>query len=460
MHLLDLQVSEHQVSLAQNPDWLPQCLPNGIPLAPRYRRLLSHFTDDILASLSCHPTIHQDLGRGLVPAALESPQLMSACLALSAAGFLSRGVTELYGVDIAKILSHLQSSGLTLLRSALAGPSVMGETLLATCLIWCLSDVFTYRRHEGGMSSSWRVHLGGIRALLDSNGANYRRFPPGTGSSMQVAMRHLYQLYLSLQTLPYIAPAAAPPTAIAETAPPPPPTLDEVTVNPSPAIDGFLGYSDEILDVMHQIEQLSRTQSLPSPDADILLGKVHAMIARDMIAAPPVTLSYSSSSSSLTSSSPQFVQAESTDFTLCHQIFQQATLIQLHRRLYHLPSQSPPIQTAVYSIEGMLTSLCDRGKGRGGGGGGGESMWVAMAMPVFTLGCEAFTPEHQQFVLSMMDRLEICIQSLHVRIIRQALVDIWTLRRGLDDEGRGGICAGRLLGSFFSVSALSFACAI
>lgn len=317
----------------------------------------------------------------------------------------------------------------------------MGETLLATCLIWCLSDVFTYRRHEGGMSSSWRVHLGGIRALLDSNGANYRWFPAGTGSSMQVAMRHLYQLYLSLQTLPYIAPAAAPQTAILETTPA---TLDEVTVNPSPAIDGFLGYSDELLDVMHQIEQLSRTQVHPCPGADILLGKVNAMIARDMAAAPPVILS------SPASIIPWDAQGESTDFTLCNQIFQQATLIQLHRRLYHLPSQSPPIQAAVCSMEGMLSSLCNRG-----GGGGGESMWVAMAMPVFTLGCEAFTLDHQQLVLGMMDRLETCIQSLHVRIIRQALVDIWALRRGMEDEGRGAICAGRLLGSFATSPSLT-----
>ena len=75
-------------------------------------------------------------------------------------------------------------------------------------------------------------------------------------------------------------------------------------------------------------------------------------------------------------------------------------------------------------------------------------MWVAMAMPVFTLGCEAFAPEQQQIVLGKMDRLEACIRSFHVSIIRQALVDVWALRKGMGDEGVGDLCAGRLLGEF------------
>ncbi|KAK8118250.1 uncharacterized protein PG998_006531 [Apiospora kogelbergensis] len=70
---------------------LPRCLPNGVPVSPKYHRLLNYFTNDILASLSCHPSVHDDLCRGLIPATLHSPQLLSACLALSAAGILSRG---------------------------------------------------------------------------------------------------------------------------------------------------------------------------------------------------------------------------------------------------------------------------------------------------------------------------------------------------------------------------------
>ncbi|KAK1830471.1 Zn(2)-Cys(6) zinc finger domain protein [Podospora conica] len=420
----------------------PRTLPNGIPLSPRYQRLLAHFTRDILASLSCHPSIHHDLGQGLVPAALESPQLMSACLALSAAGFLSRGVLEIDGLEVTKVLGHLQSSGLALLRSALATTSSptagvqrqMSDTLLATCLIWCLTDVFTYRRSEDTVLPSWRIHLQGMRAILDRDSHHTRNFAPGTATSTQMAMKHLHQLYLSLQTLPYINPATSGRTPVTSHVP-----QTHLAVTTSPAIDGFLGYSDELLDIMHQIDLLSRTFPPPSPfEADVLLGKVQAMIARDAIAAPPIMLSPSSSA-----------RDESAEFTLCHQIFQQATLIQLYRRLYHLPSASPQIQNAVTTMEIMFECLeVSSTKARPGAprdDAGGESMWVAMAMPVFTLGCEAFTPEQQQFVLSKMDRLEACIQSLHIKIIRSALVDVWALRKEIGDDGVGALCAGNLL---------------
>lgn len=435
----DFRKKEDETALVQSTIWPQRCLPNGIPLSPRYQRLLGHFTQDILASLSCHPSIHSNLGRGLVPAALESPQLMSACLALSAAGFVSRGILGLDGIEMVKILGHLQSSGLALLRSALAiaageGREVMDETLLATCLIWCLVDVFTYRRFDGTLSSSWRIHLQGVRALLDRNGGHHRQFLTGTRTSTQTAMKHLYQLYLSLQTLPYIISTASE-VAIPGTTPP----TNQPNPNTSPAIDGFLGYSDELLDVLHHIDQLARAPS--RFETDVLLGKVQSMIARDAIAAPPVILSpfYSSSTFPLSEIESPALSSDRArqEFILCHRIFQQATLIQLYRRLYHLSSQSSKIQAAVCTMQEMLSSLHTSD--------GGESMWVAMAMPVFTLGCEAFAPDQQAFVLDKMDRLEACIRSLHIRIIRQALVDVWALRRGMGDDGEGRVCAGRLL---------------
>ncbi|KAK4099589.1 hypothetical protein N658DRAFT_560311 [Parathielavia hyrcaniae] len=402
---------------------LPRRLPNGIPLPPTYQRLLSYFMGDILASLSCHPSIHQDLRQGLVPVTLESPQLMSACLALSAAGFLSRGILSLDGVEISKILGHLQSSGLPLLRGALE-TGQMSETLLATCLIWCLTDVFTYRQG----TSSWRIHLQGVRALLDGDVARRRSTAPPS-SALQSAMKHLHQLYLSLQTLPYIPPSEVSELAApgpAATGPRPNPNLESAS---SPAIDGFLGYSDELLDVLHQIDQLSRLTSdgseQPSFDADILLGKVKAMIRRDNKTPPAIAIG--------TPLSPEYGR----EFTLCHQIFQQATLIHLSRRLYHLPSGSEPIQSAVRAMQEMLSSNMSQGQPC--------HTWVAMAMPLFTLGCEAFTEEQRRFALDKVDKLEECIRSLHVRIIRQALHDIWRVRASLGDS-TGELCAGRLLG--------------
>jgi hypothetical protein len=352
---------------------------------------------------------------------------MSACLALSAAGFLSRGVLSLDGVEISKILGHLQSSGLPLLRSALE-TGQMNETLLATCLIWCLTEVFTYRQG----TSSWRIHLQGIRALLDGDGA-HRSFTTPSSGAIQSAMKHLYQLYLSLRTLPYIPaseisePAAQLHHDVPETETP----ILPVERAPSPSIDGFLGYSDELLDVIHQTDQLSRRTSAntgtPPPfEADVLLGKVKAMITRDSKSPPAISI--------CTPLSPEYGR----EFTLCHRIFQQATLLHLYRRLYHLPSRSEPVQAAVRAMQDMLSNMSQ---------GRPCHAWVAMAMPLFNLGCEAFTEEQKRFALDKVDKLEECIRSFHVRIIRQALHDIWRLREGMGDE-RGELCASQLLGAF------------
>lgn len=411
---------QHQKSAEETPSkHVPQSLPNGIMLPRKYQRLLSYFVDDILPSLSCHPCIHEDLCRGLVPVMIRSPQLMSASLALSAAGALSRGIQEIEGVDLVGMLGHLQTLGLSLLRNALAtGQSI--EIMLATCLIWCLTDVFTYRKEL----SSWRIHLQGMRALLNRSNA-YRDFI-APSSSMQLPMRHLYQLYLSLQTLPHI-PALNSRDQVDSLSAPTAPNPAWLSM-PSPGIDGFLGYSNELLDILHRIDELSRFDPFGGPEmiceADILLGKLTGMITRDTTAPPDILICMPLS--------PEY----SREFTLCHQTFQQATLIHLYRRLYHLPSGSQPIQEAVSAIEERVGKMIQ---------GKPCHTWVAMAMPLFTLACEAFTDLQRGFVADKINKLNDCIGSLHVKSIQQAAEDVWKLREALGDVD-GGLCSSQLLG--------------
>lgn len=351
---------------------------------------------------------------------LESPQLMSACLALSAAGLLSRGTLEMDGVQVLSILSHLQTSGLALLRNAL-GTGQMVETLLATCLVWCLTDVFTHRE---GMSS-WRVHLQGIKALLNTADA-HDDIAPAPGS-IQSAMRHLYQLYLSLQTLPYIPNLESTDTPAQLNTEPSP--MFQWAAIASPEIDGFLGYSNELLDVLQQIDRLSQLDTRGEAqrfETDMLLGKLKGMMLRDAKTPPHISIGIPLSAE------------HGRDFALCHQTFQQATLIHLYRRLYHLPSGSLPIQAAVRSMEEMVSSMIQ---------GQPCHTWVAMAMPLFTLGCEAYTKERQLFVLDKINKLEECIGSLHIKLIRQASRDVWKVRERLGD-GRGNLCAHQLLSKY------------
>ncbi|KAG9253753.1 fungal-specific transcription factor domain-containing protein [Emericellopsis atlantica] len=393
---------------------LPRSLPNGISLPSRYQRLLSYFTDDILASLSVHPSIHADLRRGLVPVALESPHLLSACLALAAAGFQSRGIRAIDGTEVTRILDHLQSSGLSLLRSTL-GSGQSSTALLATCLIWCLADVFASRQG----TTSWRVHLKGIKALISTN-ATYRRFQSDDAQSEVTAMRHLYQLYLALETLPYV-PALEGEEQFSRDG-----GDEEQQVGDSPGIDGFLGYSEELLHVLRDIDRIATRCSdrgeAEEAAADLLL-KLEQMIARDEETAPHIVIG--------TTLSPE----QANEFLLCHKIFQQATLVHLYRRLYKLSSSSAPIRQAVDRMEGMISEMTQDQSCH---------TWVAMAMPLFTMGCEAFRHEQQGFVLDKIAKFEACLGSLHVGIMRKALEDMWRIRRAMDDVN-GRCCASELL---------------
>ena len=387
---------------------IPESLPNGLTLPRKYKKLLHHFAEGVLASLSSHPTIHQDFCRGLMPTMLQSPHLLSASLALSASSLASRGVEEIEGTNIFRVTEHLQSSGLPLLRSALE-KGQQSEILIATCLIWCLADVFSGQQ---GMTR-WPVHLRGIKALLRGQ----KRFDSGD-VALRSAMRHLYMLYRALETLPHvpslglIASSPGGKTSIGISTP--------HTVNSQ--IDGFLGYSEELLDILQQINS-NGSGDQGTPEADILLGRLNTIISRDVKHPPGVSISSLSSQSG-------------REFALCNKVFQQATQIQLYRQLYGLPSSSEPIRTAIETINGMISNMAQ-----------GEPChtWVAMAMPLFTVGCEAYGDDQQSFIMDKIHKLDICIGSLHVKVIEQALRDIWKLREDFEDF-EGDLCAGYLLG--------------
>ena len=343
-----------------------------------------------------------------MPTMLQSPHLLSASLALSASSLASRGVDEVEGTNILRVTEHLQSSGLPLLRSALE-KGEQSEILIATCLIWCLADVFS--GYQG--MTRWPVHLKGIKALLRGQ----KKFDSGD-VALRSAMRHLYMLYRALETLPHvpslglIASSPGRKTSIGISTP--------HTANSQ--IDGFLGYSEELLDILQQINS-NGSGDQGTPDADILLGRLNTIISRDVKHPPGVSISSLSSQSG-------------REFALCNKVFQQATLIHLYRQLYGLSSASEPIRTAIETISGMISNMAQ-----------GEPChtWVAMAMPLFTVGCEAYKEEHKSFILDKIHKLEKCIGSLHVKVIEQALEDIWKLRQDFEDF-EGDLCSEYLLG--------------
>ncbi|CAK7207452.1 hypothetical protein SEUCBS139899_010262 [Sporothrix eucalyptigena] len=476
-------------------------LPNGVPLAPPYQRLLDYFARDVLASLSVHPAIHRDLAQGLVPAMLHEPHLLSAGLALAATGLASRGLSDVGGVGLPRVMQHLQTSGLALLRQALQNSERKGDSnLVATCLLWCLADVFAADVAADAelssttlASSSWRIHLQGIEALLGGAKAldafvTRGRGVESTSLSSRSAMGHLHQLYRSLLTLPHVARRRqihdggtldVQETILADTV-----EVDTVELGTAvdttvarsvstrvdllpkasgwPRIDGFLGYSEELLDILQQVEEIA--SKLPPDDNDAdndtydgvddneddALAAPHltgaARIAADdvLARAQAQALSVVRDESSTTESprvvhipAPALTPAAAREFALCHGCFQQATLIHVYRRLFRLPSRDRRIQQAVSQIRRMAGQMTQ---------GAPCSTWVAMALPLFTAGCEAYTPTAQAWAHAALAAFAASIGSRHVQLLHRALEDIWRLRaRRGDVDGR--LCAGPLLGA-------------
>lgn len=471
-------------------------LPNGVPLAPHYQRLLDYFARDVLASLSVHPAIHHDLAQGLVPAMLHEPHLLSAGLALSAAGLASRGLSDVGGVGLPRVIEHLQTSGLSLLRQAVESRRQQGgDNLVATCLLWCLADVFA----ADASASSWRIHLQGIQALLGGAKALDAFVARGRGvssssssSSSRSAMGHLAQLYLSLQTLPHVARRRNEAIAdrvieeedgdgeddeIDETIGPVPadPGTNSTTAMPGPRIDGFLGCSAELFDILQQVEQLASTMAVDvsddtkdvnindedgdEDDKDNILAAPHltgsARITAETLLARALAQALKSTDFVTTNTetnvtatmppatapvihhipAPALTPAAAREFAFCHGCFQQATLIHVYRRLFRLPSRATLIQRAVGEIRRMAGQMTQ---------GAPCSAWVAMALPLFTAGCEAFLPTSQAWAHAALDAFAASMGSRHVQLLRRALEDVWRLRaRRGDVDGR--LCAGALL---------------
>jgi hypothetical protein len=103
-----------------------------------------------------------------------------------------------------------------------------------------------------------------------------------------------------------------------------------------------------------------------------------------------------------------------------------------------MPSASSVIREAIIKMKMMIEEMRQDQSCH---------TWVAMAMPLFTMGCEAFNKEQKAYVLEKIARLDACLGSLHVGIMRKALQDMWRIREDLNDV-EGQRCASELLGTF------------
>lgn len=192
-------------------------------------------------------------------------------------------------------------------------------------------------------------------------------------------------------------------------------------------VEEFLGYSIEVLDVLQQIDLLSRarkdTTINVNSNPEALRKRLEEMINRE----DDKLLQDSPSSTS-----PKIV---GNDARLCHRAFQHATLIQLYRRLYDLPSSSTPIRSAVEKVIEAIGYMVQ---------GQYCHAWIVTLMPLFTAGCEAVSKRQQTFVRDQMGKLELCLGSCHIQNALKAVDKVWEIRAARGDK-HGKLDPGQLL---------------
>ena len=123
------------------------------------RPLFEYFVHTASKSICCHKGIHQQLCSTLIPMAMETPYLLNAVLAFSAAHRRSTGLACEF--DHPETLSQL-GRALSSLRPG------HNEQAFATTLLQCLADIISSK-------ASWQVHLRGASALIHSTSTFLKR---------------------------------------------------------------------------------------------------------------------------------------------------------------------------------------------------------------------------------------------------------------------------------------------
>ena len=379
-----------------------------------YQKLFEYFVAELLTSLSCHESIHQELCRSVVPETLSSPHLLSASLAWAATVWASKGANELDGVNISVLRAHLLSSSVSLLRAILERGQ-WNQTALTTCLVLCLEDAYAGRKS----TSTWRHHLQGAGALW-----NLRTHTTSTPSP--TSSDFMSHLYLSLHALAGIAGHDEYNMLFSSEAEIVDSENDDGCAN---GIDGFLGYNSNILHILRKVQKISIAGDHGSSkmfEAEALLRKASSMISQNDSRDPDILIRSSISTQSR------------RDFVLCNRAFQQSTLIHIYRKLHQLPSSSPEVQTAVKTTISAIVEMKQDQQ---------CSAWIVTAMPLFIVGCEACNWEDRNFVLDQFRKLELCIGSSQMLLAREALTSFWNVRAERQDV-EGHLHPSQVLGEF------------
>lgn len=218
-------------------------------MPPRHRVLFDHFLAKMAPSISCHPTVQNDMCSTLVPMAASTPHLLAAIIHLGACHRHSLGLdTSLTEVE------HLRLISVRRLRIALAasGETCSRETTIAATLVLCMADIVS----GGSRPHAWRIHFEGAMSQL----AQWT----STSNTITSMTSFLKRFYTSIQSIAF---------AFSKFRYHNPPGFSEHDGIPSTAyIDDLSGFSTSLLPVFEEINLLNIKKRYSTQDMTDNLG--------------------------------------------------------------------------------------------------------------------------------------------------------------------------------------------
>lgn len=320
---------------------------------PPGQSLLHHFINHA-SSIIGHRYVRDQTCRELIPLAFEKPSLRFAVMALAALHRTALLSDVVQNSVPDPFVSQLITDSLRHLRMDLNNPSRgSAEVILKTIKTLCTCEIYT-----GKADSSWRVHVVGAKALIDSTHA------AGQGSRSEDRLTsQWYQSVEALAALTTRGPSSSE-DDMSETG------IVEVDC----LFDLYTGYSPDLNQAFKRIgraaQKRARLTTEPGycdeveAEATFLEQSVYRMIARDMngLRFPPDI---------------QLEPDEARQFTACNTAYQYSALIHIYRRIRLLDSRSEHVQLCVRTILDTICGIVPTQQ---------LSPWALLTTPIFTAG--------------------------------------------------------------------------
>ena len=366
-----------------------------------WKSLLDHFVTVTSLSLSPHSSVRQDYCSTLVPIALERPCLLTAILNIAGHN------REALGMDQSETdLERLKAISVTSLRQMLVSPTPESEDLaLATTLALCVGDIVAGGERPG----SWRTHLRGAAAMLDStDGFMGPGMQKDRMSSLQIFLRRWY-LSIEATTLLGSNQLGVPPGY---------PTALWLSYELCPAfIDELCGFPPYLIRIFGEFTSLAsearqaRLTLIESPIDALSLPKVEQASFRRIKHAYELLSEIDQklrSGAIHPSTESTLTLAHREDFLALNATFHHSAAVHIHSRVLGTPSASPLVQSRVKTIIQLVSTVAFTKD---------ACPAVAFLLPLFTAGSEAISSEDQVIIREYLSKMETTYGMGNVRSV-------------------------------------------